>query len=76
MNAAKGEQILNDIKYRALGDKQAQEADTASGLKGVDNVSLAVYKALANRFSVDAVDPTKQILKAVKQDAHAPTTEE
>lgn len=76
VDLAKGEQILNDIKYRALGDKQAQEADTASGLKGVDNVSLAVYKALANRFSVDAVDPTKQILKAVKQDAHAPTTEE
>ena len=68
VDLAKGEQILNDIKYRALGDKQAQEADTSSGLKGVDAVSLSVYRALANRFSVDAVDATQQILKVVRED--------
>jgi hypothetical protein len=76
VDLAKGSQILNDIKYRALGDKQAQEADTASGVKGVAEISLSVYKGLANRFNVSAVDATKQILKAVKADANAPTTSE
>jgi hypothetical protein len=76
VDLAKGSQILNDIKYRALGDKLAQEADTASGVKGVAEISLSVYKGLANRFNVSAVDATKQILKAVKADANAPTTSE
>lgn len=75
VDLAKGTQILGDIKYRALGDKLAQDADTSTAEAGVAAVSLAVYKALGNRFNVDAVDATKQILKAVKQDATDPNTE-
>ena len=31
-------------------------------------ISLSVYKGLATRFNVSAVDATKQILKAVKDE--------
>jgi hypothetical protein len=74
VDLAKGIEIVNNIKYRALGDKQAQDADTTQpGAKNVAEISLTVYKGLASRFDRnDIVDTTKQIIKAavdaVKQD--------
>lgn len=76
VDLAKGLQILNDIKYRALQDKQAQTADTSSGIKGVAEISLTVYKGLANRFDRNAsVDTAKEVIKAV-EDAVANKTKE
>ena len=75
VDLAKGMQVIGDIKYRALRDKQAQNADTSDGLKGVAAISLNVYKGLANRFNVDTVDVTKRILDTIKNDTN-PSGEE
>lgn len=62
---AKGLQIVNDISYRALQDKQAQAADV-SGKGDAAALALATYKALASRFDHNVtVDATVEIAKAV-----------
>ena len=66
---AKGLQIVNDISYRALQDKQAQAADV-SGKGDAAALALATYKALATRFDRNiSVDTVQEIATAV-QDAH------
>lgn len=65
---AKGLQIVNDIKYRALQDKMAQAADLVNNTT-VDaaTLALATYKALANRFDQNvSVDTATEITKAVQ----------
>ena len=67
---AKGLQTVNDIKYRALGDKQAQNADTSTGTKSSAEFSLTVYKTLVNRFDQTvSVDTAAEIVQAVKDSA-------
>lgn len=66
VDLAKGLAIVNDIKYRALQDKQAQNADTVTGAQASAQFSLTVYKALANRFDHNvSVDTASEIVKAV-----------
>lgn len=67
---AKGIQILADVKYRALGDKLAAQADTSSSMKGTTNLVVNVYQALQRRFdATPAIDTTTRIAQAVS-DAH------
>lgn len=62
---AKGLQIVNDISYRALQDKQAQAAEV-SGKGDAAALALATYKALASRFDHNiAIDATTEITRAV-----------
>jgi hypothetical protein len=64
---AKGLETATNITYRALGDKQAQEADV-SGPKNRSNADLAmeVYKALSNRWDRSALPVhAVEIAKAV-----------
>jgi hypothetical protein len=68
---AKGLQIVNDITYRALQDKQAQAADVSGKAIDVTQLALSTYKALANRFDRNlSVDASLEIAKAVS-DARA-----
>lgn len=63
---AKGLQIVNDISYRALQDKQAQAADVSSKTLDAPSLALATYKALAARFDRSVVvDTTTEVLAAV-----------
>lgn len=63
---AKGLQIVNDISYRALQDKQAQAADVSSKAIDGPSLALATYKALAARFDRNAlVDTAAEIASAV-----------
>lgn len=65
---AKGIEIIANVSYRALQDKQAQAADVTG--KGSDPAALALstYKALVSRFDrVLAVDTTLEIAKAVNE---------
>lgn len=63
---AKGLQVLNDVKYRALQDKQAQAADVVNNAQSSAQFSITVYKALANRFDANvSVDTASEIAKAV-----------
>lgn len=67
---AKGLQILADVKYRALGDKLAAQADTSGSMKGTTNLVVNVYQALQRRFdAMPAIDTTTRIAQAVS-DAH------
>lgn len=61
---AKGYQIVSDIKYRALGDKLAAEADTTDKMKSAGSHALEVYRLLQNRFPL-VVDPALEAVKAV-----------
>lgn len=62
---SKGLQIVNDISYRALQDKQAQAADV-SGKADTATLALNTYKALAARFDRNvSLDTTTEIAKAV-----------
>lgn len=73
---AKGLQIVNDIKYRALQDKQAQAADLVGKSVDAASVALATYKALATRFDrAIVVDTTAEIVKATA-DVRAQTESE
>jgi hypothetical protein len=73
---AKGLQIVNDIKYRALQDKQAQAADVINNAPNSAQFSLTIYKALATRFDRNiSVDTTTEIVRAVA-DARRPDTDE
>jgi hypothetical protein len=68
---AKGKQILADVKYRALGDKMAAEADTSTTMKGTTNLVVNVYQALQSRFGrMPVIDATTRIAQGVV-DAHA-----
>lgn len=74
---AKGLQICNDIKYRALQDKQAQAADVVSGSQSAAQFSLNVYKALASRFDSNVVvDTASEIAKAVNDARNSGADEE
>lgn len=73
---AKGLQIVNDISYRALQDKQAQAADVVNKAQDATALALATYKALASRFDRNVtVDTTAEIARAV-QDARTPVDED
>jgi uncharacterized protein with von Willebrand factor type A (vWA) domain len=80
VDLAKGAQIVNDIKYRALGDKLAQQADVSTGTANAADFALRVYKGLAKRFdAVLAVDTSAEVMKAVRDEAanrNAETTAE
>lgn len=47
---AKALQIINDVKYRALQDKQAQAAELVNGPSDPASLSLAVFRGLRDRF--------------------------
>jgi hypothetical protein len=69
VDLAKGLQILNDIKYRALGDKQAANADISDPSKVSAKAALDVYAALIHRFdSVSGLDTTQQIVKVISDE--------
>lgn len=62
---AKGMQIVDDLKYRALGDKVAQAADT-TGQKTQSQIVLNVYQSLASRFDrSQVVDTPVEVVRAV-----------
>jgi hypothetical protein len=68
---AKGLQILNDVTYRALQDKQAQAADVVGGATDAASLALSTYKALAGRFDrATVVDATAEIVKATQDTRH------
>jgi hypothetical protein len=72
---AKGLQIVNDITYRALQDKQAQAADVVNKAVDATSLALATYKALASRFDkMPIVDATLEISKAVSDARCTPDT--
>lgn len=72
---AKGLEIVSNVKYRALGDKLAAAADVTSKEQSVTNVTLNVYRALANRFDAAiAVDAVSEIVRAVPSTAAATQT--
>jgi hypothetical protein len=64
---AKGLEIVSNVKYRALGDKMAAAADvTGNSPQSVTNITLNVYKALANRFDRNlAIDTSAEVLRSV-----------
>lgn len=65
---AKGIEIVTNISYRALQDKQAAEADVSGKTQDVTQLALATYKALANRFDrMQTVDATAKIVEAVQE---------
>lgn len=67
---AKGLQIVADIKYRALQDKQAEAVEDSNGAKRTAATAVAVYAALANRFdAIPVVDTTAEFVKALAPDA-------
>ena len=67
---AKGLQIVTDVSYRALQDKQAQAVDV-SGKTDTQTLALNVYKALATRFDQNVtVDTVKEISRAVEDAKH------
>lgn len=72
---AKGLQIVTDIKYRALGDKIAADADTSSAMKGNSSLVINIYDALQKRFDrmPVAADVTTKVVAAV-QDARPAST--
>ncbi len=74
---ANGLQVLADIKYRALGDKLAAEADTSSTMKGTTNIMVNVYEALQKRFDKmpSAVETTARIVEAVKEAHNGPAAD-
>jgi hypothetical protein len=62
---SKGLQIVNDIKYRALQDKQAQAAELVNKSQDPTALALATYKALTQRFDNNiVVDTTAEIARA------------
>jgi len=64
---AKGIQTLADIKYRALGDKLAADADVSTGAKNTTNLIVNVYQALQKRFDASPViDTTARVADAVR----------
>ena len=64
---AKGLQTVTDIKYRALGDKLAAEADVSGGAKAQTSLVINIYDALQKRFDkMPAVlDTTTRVVAAV-----------
>lgn len=65
VDLAKGLQIVNDISYRALQDKQAQAAEI-SGTADSAALALSTYRALASRFDRNfSIDTATEIAKAV-----------
>lgn len=65
---AKGIEIISNVKYRALGDKLAAEADvTGEGAgKGSGSLALTVFAALKDRFDqIPSVDMTHEVIKVV-----------
>jgi hypothetical protein len=74
---AKGLQIVGDISYRALQDKQAQAADVVGKSSDPSAMALATYRALANRFDRNVVvDAAALISTAVTEARKDETTEE
>ena len=72
---AKGIQLLADVKYRALGDKLAAEADTSSTMKGTTNLIVNVYQALQRRFDQNPrVDTATKVAEAVVEAHVRPAT--
>jgi DNA topoisomerase IB len=62
---AKGMQIVDDLRYRALGDKVAQAADT-TGAKSQAQLVLNVYQTLASRFDrTKVVNTSAEVVTAV-----------
>lgn len=75
IDLAKGLQVINDIKYRALQDKQAQTADVSANSPSAAQFSLTVYAALSRRFDANvSVDTSAEIAKAI-QDVRLPEEE-
>lgn len=65
---AKGLQIVTDISYRALQDKQAQAADISGAKTSTVDLALATYRALASRFDRNvSMDTVKEITAAVNE---------
>jgi hypothetical protein len=65
---AKGVEIVSNVKYRALGDKVAQEADVSGGPQNAAQFSISIYKALQNRFDgIPAVDLTTEVANVLKE---------
>lgn len=63
---SKGLQLCQDMKYRALQDKQAQAADVVGKAIDASSIALATYRALAARFDHnETVDTVTEIVKAV-----------
>lgn len=68
---AKGLEIVSNISYRALQDKQAQNADVSGKATDAGALALATYRALVSRFDAAIpVDATAEIVRAVS-DARA-----
>jgi hypothetical protein len=62
---AKGLEIVANVKYRALGDKVAEAADT-TGKQSTANLTINIYKQLASRFDKSAaLEPAAEISSAI-----------
>jgi hypothetical protein len=65
---AKGTEIVSNVKYRALGDKIAQDADVSGQPQNAAQFSLTIYQALQKRFdSIPVVDMTTEVANALKE---------
>jgi hypothetical protein len=65
---AKGVEIVSNVKYRALGDKLAQEADVSGQPQNAAQFSLTIYQALQRRFdAIPVVDIQKEVANALKE---------
>jgi hypothetical protein len=65
---AKGVEIMSNVKYRALGDKVAQEADGSGGPQNAAQMSISIYKALQNRFDgIPVVDMASEVANVLKE---------
>lgn len=68
---AKGLQTVADVKYRALGDRLAAQADTSGTMKGTGDLVVNIYTALKNRFDhMPAVDTAARVVEAAVLEAH------
>lgn len=71
---AKGLEILANVRYRALGDKLARDADTTGKPENVSAIALNVYAQLANKFDRHAaIDTASEIKRVVELDAKEPS---